>query len=58
MFRYELCNVGNIRKMRVILPQITTNKIEHENDSETGELINESKGLNTDGVTSVFPQKS
>ena len=44
--------------MRVILPQITTNKIEHENDSETGELINESKGLNTDGVTSMFPQKS
>ena len=28
MFRYELCNVGNIRKMRVIMPNIITTKIE------------------------------
>jgi hypothetical protein len=29
MFRYELCNVGNIRKMRVIMPNIITTKIEN-----------------------------
>ena len=28
MFRYELCNVGNIRKMKVITPNIITTKIE------------------------------
>ena len=28
MFRYELCNVGNIRKMKVIMPNIVTTKVE------------------------------
>ena len=28
MFRYELCNVGNIRKMKIIMPNIITTKIE------------------------------
>ena len=28
MFRYELCNVGNIRKMKVIMPNIITTKVE------------------------------
>jgi hypothetical protein len=26
MFRYELCNVGNIRKMKILMPQIITTK--------------------------------
>lgn len=30
MFRYELCNVGNIRKMKVIMPNIITTKIEQD----------------------------
>eukprot|EP00356_Strombidium_inclinatum_P001049 CAMPEP_0170511086 /NCGR_PEP_ID=MMETSP0208-20121228/66109_1 /TAXON_ID=197538 /ORGANISM="Strombidium inclinatum, Strain S3" /LENGTH=152 /DNA_ID=CAMNT_0010794591 /DNA_START=2953 /DNA_END=3411 /DNA_ORIENTATION=+ len=33
LFRYELCNVGNIRKMRVMLPQIYAQYL--TNDGQT-----------------------
>jgi len=35
LFRYELCNVGNIRKMKVIIPQLLAKKINPDGSIDT-----------------------
>ena len=34
MFSYEMCNIGNIRKMKVLMPQIATKRLYNNEDEE------------------------